>query len=106
MEQYPFKQIENREVEPLTTESIIMLVMVFVMVGVLLVCLFSIMCCNCINSKMAQLELGTNIIPAKECGAPISLKENPTSVRMLKTENLRKENVLRMNRKKQGVIWV
>ena len=106
IEEFPFHTIENKEVEPLTTESIVMFVLCFVMVGLLIICLFSIICCNCINSNMDEFDSRENIMSAKESGPPISLKENPTSVRMMKKTHSLTKSVSRITKKKNNIVWV
>ena len=98
--------MENREEERLSTESIIMFVMCFVTVGILLICLFFIICCNCINSTMGEWDARPNAMSTRESGEPILLKENPTSVTWLKKTNSWRKQMSKMAKRNRNIVWV
>ena len=65
--------MENKEEEHLSTESIIMFVMCFVTVGILLICLFSIICCT------SAREIGFGFVPGAVVGV-LSLRPRPSTM--------------------------
>ena len=95
------------ESEALSVESVIMLVLCFVTVGILTFCLFAVICCNYINSIKEECDTaGLNATSSKESGVPIRLKENPTSVTWIRKTNSWRKKVSRFTANQQDIEWV
>ena len=97
---------KNHEIAPLTTESIVLLLFGFASIGLLLLCLFCFMCCNCIHKVMDEFEFRENIVSTEQSGTPISTKRQSNEFQNDIMTNLRKKNVPKITKNKNNIIFV